>query len=163
MVCKSFLHNDPDAFQGHEISLHDCVANHITCDNGILRFDFSDGFWITLHHHANRSGKTLRTDAAMAEFTVEDMEDISLLIFTKKGWPRSCTCVENWRMEELASAVNQGKCVLEFITQYRTCTEQMWICAIRSEKRPYYRELQLYLPKTDAVYCWNNLCSDCEW
>ena len=71
--------------------------------------------------------------------------------------------VENWDLKDLVAAVNSGRCVLEFITQYRAYHEQMWHCAIRSGKQPWYRECQLFLPGAEAVYCWNVLRPDREW
>ena len=159
-----FLHKDPDSFHDHELILHDCIANKIFFENGVLRFSFPDGFWITPNHNENQLNKTVRTDFSEAEFTVENIDDITVRIFKRnRSFRYQKTTVEDMNIEKLISDVNQGKCAIEFITQYRSFYEQMWECVIRSEKKPYHIECQLYLPNTRATYYWNNLRADHEW
>ena len=163
MAFKNFKHIDPDEFHGREVSLHDCISDKISAENKTLCFFLSDGFWITPHHRDNFSDKVLRTDASVVSFSIEDFDDIMIRVFMRHRflWFRK-TFVEFWDMKQLVSAVNRKKCTIEFITQYRTYGEQMWHCAIRSEKKPYYRECQLHLPNTKATFYWNNLCLDRE-
>lgn len=165
MVAKeNFKHIDSDEFHDKELTLHDCVANHVSCVDGILRFDFPDGFWVTPHHEGNSSEKTVRTDVSVVDFSIEDIDDITVRVFTRNAWCWSRkTIVEIWSVEQLISAVNSGKCTIEFITQYKSYYEQMWHCVIWSDKKPFYRECQLYLPNTNATFYWNNLCLDREW
>lgn len=164
MIYETFKNIDPDEFHGKELTLHDCTADRITFENNILRFYLPDGFWVTPHHKVNPSEKVVRTDASVVDFSVEDIDDITVRVFTRNAWCWSRkTLVEIWNMEQLISAVNSGKCTIEFITQYRAHYEQMWHCAIRAKKKPYYRECQLHLPNTKASFYWNNLCFDREW
>lgn len=164
MAYESFDHIDPDEFHGNELTLHDCVANNITYKNNTLRFCFPDGFWVTTHHKANLSGKVVRTDAAAVDFPVNDIHDIILHVFTRHRWLWfRKTTVKIWDMEQLIAFVNSGKCTVEFITQYRTYGEQMWHCAIRSNKKPYYRECWAFFPDTSPTFYWNNLCLDRQW
>ena len=164
MTYENFKNIDPDEYHGKELTLHDCIANKISFENDTLRFYMSDGFWVTPHHEENHCGKTVRTDASIVDFSIENIDDITVRVFTRNAycWSRK-TIAEIWNMEQLISAVNSGKCTVEFITQYRTYGEQMWHCAIRSNKKPYYRECQLYLPNSNATFYWNNLCLDREW
>lgn len=164
MAYKNFKHIDPDEFHGNEITLHDCIADKITFEGGILRFYLPHGFWVTPHHKENYCEKTVRTDDSAVDFSIEDIDDIMVCVFLRKnGIIFKRTYVEYWDMKQLLSAVNSGKCRIEFITQYRTNFEQLWCCAIRSEKKPYYRECQIHLPDTRATFYWNNLCPDREW
>lgn len=164
MVYESFKHIDPDEFHEQQLTLHDCVAEKISYENNILRFYFPDGFWVTPHHIANSSEYVVRTDASVVDFSIEDIDDIAVCVFSESTWPWSKkTRVEEWHMEKLISSVNTGKCVIEFITQYRSCHTQMWRCWIRSDKKPYHRDCQLYLPQTKATFYWNNLCFDRKW
>ncbi len=164
MTYKNFKHINPDAFHGMELTLHDCIADKISFENNTLCFCLPDGFWITPHHKENSSEKTVRTDASVVGFPIKDIGDTMVYVFTRHRflWFRK-TSVAIWDMEQLISLVNSGKCTLEFITQYRTYGEQMWHCAIRSNKKPYYRECQLYLPETEATFFWNNLRPEREW
>lgn len=164
MVYENFKHIDPDEFHGKELSLHDCIANKILFENKKLHFFFPDGFWITPHHKVNNSNKLVQTDASVVNFSVDDIDDILVRVFTR----HRCllfrkTSVKFWDMEQLIAFVNSGKCTVEFIRQYRTYGEQMWHCAIRSNKKPYYRECDLFFSDTNATFCWNNLCFDREW
>ena len=164
MTYENFKHTDPDDFHGKELTLHDCISDKILFKDNILRFYLLDGFWVTPHHEENPSEKVVRTDASVVDFSVEDIDDILVRVFTRNTWCWSRkTSVEIWDMEQLISSVNSGKCTIEFITQYRTYCEQMWHCAIRSNKKPYYRECHLHLPNTKATYYWNNLRFDREW
>lgn len=164
LTYADFKHVDPDAFHDREITLHDCIADKISFEKGMLRFYLPDGFWVTTHHKANLSGKVVRTDASRVDFSIEDIDDIMLRVFTRRRWLwHRKARMEIWDMNQLITAVNSGKCTLEFITQYRCYYEQMWHCAIRSHKKPYYRECQLHLPETNATFYWNNLCLDREW
>jgi len=164
LAYESFRHADPDVFHGKELSLHDCTADEVSFENGILRFSLPNGFWVTPHHKKNGYGKTIRTGPSAVEFAVKDIDDISLRVFTGSTlcWSRK-TIVESWHVEQLISSVNSRKCTLEFITQYRSHFEQMWHCTIHSEKKPYYRECQLYLPEAEATFLWNDLRPDHEW
>jgi hypothetical protein len=164
MGIEKFLHTDPDRFHDHELTLHDCVAERIALDGNVLRFSLPDGFWVTTHHPGNDTGKVIKTDGAVVAFSVEEPEDVSLTVFVRKRWLWfRRTVAESWELKDFMSAVNSGKCVLEFITQYRSHCEQMWHCAIRSNKKPWYRECQLFLPAAEATYYWNKLRPDHEW
>lgn len=164
MICEKFLHNDPDAFHGQELTLHDCVADKIVLEDDILRFYLPDGFWVTPHHKESDCEKTVRTGAAVVEFSVKKVEDITVRVFTRKN---RCLCpgkttVVYWSLEELISAVNSGKYTLEFVTQYRAHFEQMWSCVLHSKKK-LYKGCHLHLPETKATFRWNDLRPDREW
>ena len=164
MTCENFKNIDPDEFHGKELTLHDCIADKISFENNTLRFYMPDGFWVTPHHKEKKKKKTVRTDASVVDFSIEDIDDITVRVFRRNTWCWSRkTIAEIWHMGQLISAVNSRKCTIEFITQYRSYYEQMWHCAIRFDKKPFYRECQLHLPNTKATFYWNNLCLDREW
>ena len=161
MVYENFKHIDPDEFHGNELTLHDCIADRVSFENNLLRFYLPDGFRVTPHHKFNPSEKVVRTDASVVEFCIDDISDILVRTFTRHRWLWfRKTSVNIWDMEQLIAFVNSGKCTIEFITQYRTYGEQMWHCAIRSNKKPYYRECELFFPDSNATYYWNNLRLD---
>lgn len=161
MICQNYKHIDPDEYHGKELSLHDCVANHVSCADGILRFHFPDGFWVTPHHNDNYCGKTVRTDASAVDFSVKDIDDVYARVFTQNIFKK--TYADIWEISKLITTINNGECSIEFIYQYRTNFEQMWYCAVKSKKKPYYRECQLHLPATNLTFYWNDLRYDCEW
>lgn len=156
-----FTHNDPDEYHDRELTLHDCIAKKILYKDGILHSYFEDGFWITHNHKENSLGKTVRTDASQADFCIEDINDIDIQVYTKNILKK--TTVELWNINDLISAVNSGKCTIEFIYQYRSSFKQLWECALHFKKKPYYRQCQLHLPGANATYRWNNMRADREW
>ena len=142
--------------------MHDCIVENVSYTDGVLRFFLPEGLWIAPTHKENILGKVVKTDAAVVDFRIEDIDDIIVRVFTRNRFTRR-TKVEIWEMRDLMESVNSGEYKIEFIYQYRTYFEQMWQCAIRSNVKPYYRECQLHLPDTDAVYRWNDLRPDHEW
>ena len=158
---KEFKHCDPDCSHDLTLTLHDCEAEKISVGKDRIRFYLKEGFWIVPNHTKNTAGKAVRTDAAMVEFRVEDVDDIYIEVFTRGIFRK--TRAEYPEFSEIIKAVNNGECTIEFIYQYRTFFEQMWRCALRSKKEPHYRECYIHLPKAEASFCWNNLRSECEW
>ena len=156
-----FTHNDPDHYHDRELTLHDCEAHKILYKDGVLHFCFADGFWVTPNHEENDLDKTVKTDASQVDFSIDDINDIGIDVYSRNIFKK--TKVEFWDAKKLIDAVNSGKCTIEFIYQYRTYFEQMWRCALRFKKKPYYRECQLHLPGAKATYRWNNLRPDREW
>lgn len=161
MLNHSFKHSEPDSCHDQTLSLHDCIADKVYYANGTLRFELPDGLWITSIHAGNALNKTVKTDAAAVDFTVEKLSDMTVRVFTRSFFGK--TKAELWEMEDLIKRINHGECTLEFIYQYRSYFEQMWYCAIHSPRKPYYRECQLHLPKTEATFYWNHLRPECEW
>lgn len=161
MSIHDFKHTEPDASHDHTLTLHDCVADRVCYCDGVLRFFLSDGIWITPHHKDNSLGKTVRTDAAVVDFRAEDPSDITVQVFTRRRFRK--TKVDFWEMKDLLNAIERKGCKIEFVYQYRTTFEQLWVCTLRSPKKPYYRECQIHLPGTEATFYWNNLIPDREW
>ncbi len=159
----TYKHNDCESYNNFKLTLHDCRAEKITYNNGILSFYMSDGFGITPNHEASDFANTVRTDAARVDFKVDDILDVSADVFIRKRNIIKRTIVEYWDAEDLMEAVNSGRCVIEFIYQYKSFFEQMWRCAIHSTKKLHYAECYLHIPNTEAVYRWNELRPDCVW
>ena len=156
-----FVHNDPDQYHDTKLSLHDSVAEKIVCQDGILRFYFADGFWVFPGHEASDLDKTVRTDASLVEFCVGDLEEIGIQVYTRTHFKRYKE--ELWDIGKLAEAVNSGEYRIEFIYQYRSFFEQMWICALHTKKKLYAKDCLLHIPGTEATYRWNSLRADREW
>ena len=157
----SYLHSSPLT---PYLTLHDCPSDQITHTDGILRFRLPDGLWISPEHVANPHGKLLRSDEARVEFALPDLRDGMVWVFERRrGLFGSKTTVSYWTMEQLMEAVNERGAIFEFVTQYNAYGEQMWYGALRSRRRPYYREIQLYLPCTEAICHWNQIRIDREW
>ena len=113
------------------ISLHDCCAEKINFDNGILSFIFPDGFWITQYHSLNDSDNTVLTNSSQVDFEIFDKKGIEIFIFnkTKKG-----TVIRNdWELINFRDMVNAGNFRIEFLTQYKS-HESLNIIAFKQQK-----------------------------
>lgn len=68
------------------ISLHDCHAESISYEDGVIRFVFPDGIWVTNEHPSNELDKIVRTDMAEVKFYLESdcEDDITTYIFEQK-------------------------------------------------------------------------------
>lgn len=161
MLDTSYIHNDPDHYHDEKLTLHDCIAEKVVYKDGVLRFFVPDGFWITPNHEASDLNKTVRTDASQVDFCIDGIDDVAIHVYTRTLFKK--TKVEFWDAKKLIDAVNSGKCSVEFLYQYRCFFEQMWSCELHFNKKPYFRECQIYIPQAKATYRWNNLLPDREW
>lgn len=145
------------------ITLHDCYANRIAFENGILSFYFEDGFWITSEHKSNNLQKTVRTDSSRVDFHLEqfDSEEITVYVFQKSLFGK--TIRKELKLNDLVAFVNDGTYSLEFLYQYKGSNEQIIECWLHFDKRPYDYECQLKIPARKTVYHWNDLRADREW
>ena len=145
------------------ISLHDCRAEKIVYDHGILSFVFPNGFWVSPQHPENHSDTAVRTDSSRADYLILDdpLCEIEISIFRKLFGKKILR--ESWEIEKLINAVNSGTFQLEFVTQYKGFESILHKCYIWFDKKPYHWECEIILPTQEAVYHWNNLCHDAKW
>lgn len=160
MLNKVFTHNDPDNYHDSKLTLHDCIADKISFENNVLSFNLPDGFWICPDHEASELSKTVRSDSSRVDFEVVPDEYFQIYMDVFKERRHRKTIVEYWDLDKLMKAVNSGKYQLEFVYQYRTHFEQMWLCYLRDKS---WYNCQLHIPYSTATYRWNNLREDCVW
>ena len=132
------------------ISLHDCHATKVSCENCILTFYFDEGIWV----RSKASNEMVRTKAACVKFYIEseDPFDACVYVFEKKF---GMTLRKEWSISKLLTAINQKGYTLEFLYQYKGYRSRVIDCMLWSDKKPYSRECQLYLRIKKAEYCWN--------
>ena len=161
MLNHGFIHIDSDNSHDETLSLHDCIAEKVCLSDNVLRFYFSDGFWIIPSHKDSYLNKIVKTDEAVVDFLFENINDITICVFKRNIFKK--TYVEYWEVNDLMNAINKKNFTIEFIYQYRKYNEQMWYCIIRSKNNYYTYECQLHLPNISATYYWNNLRPNCVW
>ena len=161
MLNYEYKHTDSDASHDETLTLHDCISEKICLSDNVLRFYFSDGFWIIPRHTANNLNKIVRTDEAVVDFLIENIDEISIRVFKRNIFKK--TYVLYWEITDLINAINKKNYTIEFIEQYRSYNEQLWHCIIRSKNNRCYYECQLHLPNAVATYYWNNLRPNCIW
>lgn len=145
------------------ISLHDCVAEKMKINDGILSFVFPDGFWITSGHSQNDSDAIVLTDSSQVDFQIIDevIYGVTVYIFKKKRKGKMVR--EEWELVDFVNAVNAGDFRVEFISQYKSYQSYLFKCWIWFDKKPYYSECEIILCSEKARYRWNKLRYDCTW
>ncbi len=145
------------------ISLHDCRADKIIFENGILSFYFPNGFVVTSQHIKNQSDNTVYTDCSQVDFPIadKDINGIEIYIFSKR---KSGEIIREARkVQSFINDVNSGKYEVEFITQYKSAYSILFKCWIWFDNEPYHSECEIILNSNNGVYLWNNLRDDCKW
>ena len=145
------------------ISLHDCHAEKMNFDNGVLSFIFPDGFWVTEQHPQNNSNDIVRTDSSQVDFQIidEEIDGISIYIFRKNKVGKIIR--EEWEPVNFIKAVNAGDFRVEFITQYKSYQSFLFKCWVWFDKSPYHQECEIILHSESVAYRWNQLCYDRVW
>lgn len=145
------------------ISLHDCHAEKMNFDNGVLSFVFPDGFWITEQHPQNESNNIVRTNSSQVDFQIidEEIDGIEIYVFRKSRGKKVIR--EEWELVNFINAVNNGDFRVEFITQYKSYQSFLFKCWVWFDKSPYHSECEMILHSESAAYNWNQLCYDRIW
>ncbi len=144
---------------GSQISLHDCRANNMYFENGILSFVFPDGFWVLPDHAQNESENVVRTDCARVDFHLVDETTIYVFEQSITG----SVIRKEWKLDRFIQAVNDGTFQLEFIDEYKAYQSRLFKCWVWFKKKPYHYECELLLPCEEVTCFWNNLRYDRVW
>ena len=66
-------------------SLHDCRAEKMTFESGVLSFCFPDGFWVTRDHPLNTTGKIVKTGPSEVKYRIldKDINGVDFYVFTE--------------------------------------------------------------------------------
>lgn len=145
------------------ISLHDCCAEKMSFDKGVLSFVFPDGFWITQQHFLNSSENPVRTSSSQVDFTIidEEIDGIEIYVFRKKR--NGMVIREDWEPVNFINAVNAGDFKIEFITQYKSYQSFLFKCWVWFNKEPYHSKCEIILHSGSVLYRWNDLRYDRCW
>ncbi len=145
------------------IVLHDCYANSMNYENGVLSFVFPEGFWVIPQHIENDSDKIVRTDLSKVDFELLDgvAEDVQVYIFRKNE--RSDTIREEWELDGFITKVNSGFFKVEFIDEYKTYQSNLYKCWVHFDNEPYHYECEIIIDTENVTYNWNQLRYECEW
>ena len=147
------------------ISLHDCRAERMALENGVLSLTFPDGIWVTPEHEENPTQNVVRTGEAQVDFTILDEEIDGITVYVYRRGRKGRVWREEWEAQNFIDAVNEGSFQLEFLYDYRQkgAPYRLYHCVVWFEQRPYCYECELYLHTESAVYRWNELRCDRIW
>lgn len=157
---KIFSHCDSN---DKYVSLHDCKAEMAWFENGILGFEFPDGFWITPDNPESDLDVLVRTDASKIEFVLLDGDEFDIQIFVVEENIFKQSVRKEWSVHKLVSAINSGEVTLEFLYQYIDGCSRIVECVLWSKRKPYCRECQIKLHLRDVHYHWNKILKDRIW
>ncbi len=144
------------------LTLHDCIAEKVYLQDGVLVFEFPDGFWIGSEHPDNPYKECLRTDASRVEFVLENDEGCVAYawLFVRENRRSSKKTVRHWDMDLLMKNINSQKCAYEFIEHYantQSPTENVIKGELRGEGKINFSECWLRIWATKVNYYWNNI------
>ena len=155
-----FIHCDTNEMY---ITLHDCKVTRAYLRDGILGFDFEDGFWISPDHPHSNFTQLVKTDASKVEYLLEDGDgyDVTVYVFKRNFFGK--TIRTEWTVCDFVQKVNCGECEPEFLYQYIDGIARIVECVLNFKKKPYYGECQMKIYASKVNYYWNNLCEDITW
>lgn len=155
-----FVHCDKN---DNYVTLHDCKADRAYFENGILGFEFPDGFWITPENPESKLDTLVRTDKSKVEFVLYDGDqaDATVYVFEKNIFKQDIRKERDVR--KLVNDINNGKYSLEFLYQYVDGYLRIVQCCLGSPKKPYFRECDLHLCTREVSYHWNRIIEDRVW
>ncbi len=144
-----YKHQDADS---SFVELHDCRAERIVFDNGVLSFIFPEGFWISPGNPANGSAEYIRTDSAQADFTLIGSMQAYVYKIKRTGKIEGKVY---WNLEDFIKAVNDGDYILEFLYSYSSGSSVLYKCTVQSEGKTY--DCEIILDVESVLYRWNAL------
>ncbi len=131
------------------LSLHDCRANRMSWEDGILSFFIPDGIWIV------EKGEAIKTNSSRVDFEVMDknVDDVDIYLFRKT---RSGKVIrEQWKVDNFINAVNEGTFEVEFLYKYLGYQYILYKCCVWFKKAPYCYECEIEMHSTKMVCRYN--------
>ena len=156
-----YKHSDSEEY----ISLHDCRAEAVRFEDGVLSFVFPDGFWVSSLHPENRSDDTVLTGPSRADFRIKGggYDGIAVRIFQWNDDGSSVCEIEIWEPGNFINAVNKGEFCVEFITRRNEYAALAFECWLVFDAPPYHLDCEITMNCEAEPYPWNDLPSDRPW
>lgn len=139
-----------------EISLHDSRAKSVSVENGILSFEFPEGFYV-VDKSNDKQNNIFYTDLSKVDFSLIDGTDgIESYIFTKTE-DKNKDIRETIDFQKLSEMMNNNHAELEFIYTYSGYHSVLFYCWLWSDEFPnYHKECEILIQTDDITYYWNN-------
>lgn len=136
------------------VGLHDCRANRMSLQEGILSFYFPDGFYIGRNDSDGR--KIFYTDESQVEFPLlySDEAGITIYVFTEEN---EKTIREEYTAENFMKLINEKLYSLEFLYSYIGFQTFKFDCWLWFDEEPYHKECELIISTEKVLYYWNNM------
>ena len=127
--------------------LHDCRADRIEYEDGVLSFYFPDGIFCE-----DYGTDWPNTGSAAVEYIVYPKLGVHMDLYEKDG---ARTVLETIRAEDLIEQVNSGAWKLEFLYRYDGGWSLMYLCNVLRQDRPDCRGQLFIGTKEPEVFCFN--------
>lgn len=128
------------------VGLHDRRATHIDLKDGVLGFDFPDGFFILT------GGEPYRSGMARMECSLLDNE-FFVSIFTERA---DGSALREDFTGEFIDAINSGRYQFEFVSTYLGYESLLFRGYVWFKKRPYHKECEIEFRTDDVKFFWND-------
>lgn len=136
--------------ENEKIGLHDCRTNFIKYSNGVMTFEFPEGFYLL-------NGKDpKRTPKAEMQCNILDEKNggVTVYIYRKKAFGKIIR--EDWS-DNFLLAVNNGRFEFEFVTTYRSYQHVLFKGYVWFDSAPYNMECEIELHTDKIFYSWSEI------
>ncbi|HBI60239.1 MAG TPA: hypothetical protein DDY31_03340 [Lachnospiraceae bacterium] len=146
--------NAEGIIEEESVGLHDCRADRMSLQKGMLSFYFSDGFYVMRNDSAGR--KVFYTEEAQAEFPLlySDADDITIYVFTEEN---EKTIREEYTVDDFINLINEKSYSLEFLYSYIGYQTFKFDCWLWFDEEPYHKECELIISAGKVFYRWNTM------
>ncbi len=131
-----------------KVGLHDCRTDHAEYKDGVVSFDFPDGFFVM-------NGGKDHTRTGRAKMTCRlidtDMEGPTIYIYVEKD---GIVVREDWS-DRFFEALNRGEFEFEFVTKFTSYQRVLYKGYIWSGSAPYHRECEIELHTVGIKYAYD--------
>ena len=133
-----------------KVGLHDCRIDHAEIKDGVVTFDFPDGFFVLNGKEPKRTGKAKMT----CRLADTDMEKPTVYVYVEKD---GNVVREDWS-ERFFQALNRGEFEFEFVTTFNSYERVLYKGYIWSDTAPYHSECEIELHTAEIKYT----CEPCK-
>ncbi len=155
------MYSEPLANQ--RISIHDCIAQRMTLEKGILTFHFPEGIWVIPGHPSNPTENMVRTGPARMELELLSDDPTWLKVQSSRHLSGPWSLTKEWKTEAFLEALNAGKFRLEFISWHWDFHNPLFQCALHSDRRPWYQNCTLEVTARNVVCHWETMNFNRVW
>nr|MCR5585452.1 hypothetical protein [Lachnospiraceae bacterium] len=127
-----------------KVGLHDCRTDHAEIKDGVVTFDFPNGFFVLNGKEPKRTGKAKMT----CRLADTDMEKPTVYVYVEKD---GNAVREDWS-DRFFEALNRGEFEFEFVTTFNSYQRVLYKGYIWSDAAPYHRECEIELHTTEIKY-----------
>ncbi len=141
--------------------LHDCISDIVDYSEGVLSFEFDDGFWVLPNHPAEPYGETVRTGRSVVRYTLTNLDEsyISIFLFTRNIF-KKYTCREI-SLDKFLRIINSKNGSVEFFYQYIDGNTRLIDCRLKIKGK--WKHCLINVSTENVTYLWNNLMKDRVW